>query len=887
MTPERLHRIRALYEAAVDSPAVSREALVERECGGDEELRLEVERLLGAREHLPEWLAGPVLGMAHVAVLEAQSTVTQSVPAGHIPFPPGTVLGQRYRIVHILGRGGMGEVYRADDLLLGQPVALKFLPAAATANASALNRFRNEVRIARQVSHPNVCRVYDIGEADGLTYLSMEYVDGEDLASLLRRIGKLAREKALEIARQLCAGLAAAHDKGVIHRDLKPANIMLDGKGQVRITDFGIAGVAEQIRDVRSGTPAYMSPEQLAGKEVTARSDIYALGIVLCELLTGKRPPLNVDSAELGPVVEHVIQRCLEPDPQTRPHSALAVAAALPGGDPLAAALARGQTPSPEVVANAGPVEGLRPWVAVTCLAAVVVGLGFLSVLRQRHDLINQIPMENSSEVLAAKAREIAKSFGYTQRPVDTIYAWEYDQDYLRFAREQKNPSAALTAPYPPAIHFWYTQSPYYPTTADLDVYKFQREALGSEMQALVLDSEGRLLEFDARPSTENRVGLGGTVFDWSRLFAAAGLDGTRFQAAPSQLTPLSAFDTRAAWTGSTEGAPELRVEAAAFQGRPVSFRVLGPWAHPSRPRTFSFGSFPTPIWILFMFALPGIAGFLAWRNARSGRGDRQGAFRLASFLFVGELLEALLYIHHVPTLAELALLFALMQSTLAMGAMGWLLYMAFEPQLRKRVPESLISWNRLLAGRFRNPVVGGHLLAGIALGAIGLCAMTTLKVSPFVAVFPPQLPSSNATLLSFLFWLLLMMIPGGLGCSLLMSLISIAVQRRWLAAVLFALLMGLIVMPSYGRPSLLPTARLLIMQTVVAFTLIRFGVLATVAALFAAFVIEVFPLTTNWSAWYAPAALLGIATLVALAVYGFVITLSGRRLWPAKLDAA
>ena len=138
-------------------------------------------------------------------------------------FPPGTLLAQRYRIVSLLGRGGMGEVYRANDLLLAQAVALKFLPAQWTSDEPTLARFRNEVRIARQISHPNVCRVYDIGEAEGATYLSMEYVDGEDLASLLRRIGRLPRDKALEIARQLCAGLAAAHDKGVVHRDLKPA----------------------------------------------------------------------------------------------------------------------------------------------------------------------------------------------------------------------------------------------------------------------------------------------------------------------------------------------------------------------------------------------------------------------------------------------------------------------------------------------------------------------------------------------------------------------------------------------------------------------------------------------------------------------------------------
>jgi eukaryotic-like serine/threonine-protein kinase len=278
-------------------------------------------------------------------------TRTLAAPAPTLGFHPGVILAERYRIVHLLGRGGMGEVYRADDLVLGQPVALKFLPVAATSGGSRLSRFRDEVRIARQISHPNVCRVYDIGEAEGLTFLSMEYVDGEDLASLLRRIGKLPQDKALEIARQLCAGLAAAHDKGVIHRDLKPANIMLDGSGNVRITDFGLAGVVQYIRDIRSGTPAYMSPEQVTGKGVTLRSDIYALGTVLHELLTGKRPPTPA-GAELDPEIALVIQRCLEPDPQMRPASALQVSAALPGGNPLAAALARGETPAPEWVTH-------------------------------------------------------------------------------------------------------------------------------------------------------------------------------------------------------------------------------------------------------------------------------------------------------------------------------------------------------------------------------------------------------------------------------------------------------------------------------------------------------------------------------------------------------
>ncbi|MDE3168054.1 MAG: protein kinase, partial [Acidobacteriota bacterium] len=300
-------------------------------------------------------------------------------------FLPGTVVDGRYRVAGLLGRGGMGEVYRATDLTLGQAVALKFLPEATAKDERTLARFYNEVRVARQVTHPNVCRVYDVGQTGGHHYISMEFVDGEDLGALLRRIGRLPVDKGVETARQLCAGLAAAHEKGVLHRDLKPANVMIDGRGKVIIMDFGLAGLAEQVAaDARSGTPAYMSPEQLAGTEVTARSDIYALGLVLYEVFTGRRAfeasslmeliemqeranPASISTVarELDPAVERVILRCLRRDPRERPASARAVAAGLPGGDPLAAAMAAGETPSPELVAAAGETEGLAPKVAL------------------------------------------------------------------------------------------------------------------------------------------------------------------------------------------------------------------------------------------------------------------------------------------------------------------------------------------------------------------------------------------------------------------------------------------------------------------------------------------------------------------------------------------
>ena len=386
LAPDQWQRIEKLFQSALELEPAHRAAFLAQACGDDEALRHEVESLL-----VYQAAAG---GVIQGAVHEAAGLLPNDEKAR---FTPGTTLNKRYRILGQLGKGGMGEVYRADDLKLGQPVDLKFLTAKLSQDKAMLARFHSEVAMAHRVTHPNVCRVHDIGEvttsAGNLHFLSMEYVDGEDLSSLLRRIGRLPSDKAVEIANQLCAGLAAAHEAGVLHRDLKPANVMIDGKGRVRITDFGLAGFAEQItgNEVFAGTPAYMSPEQFAGKEVTTKSDIYALGLVLYEVFTGKRvfeagsleelKQMHASSApptpsswvkDIDPLVERVILRCLEKDPAKRLASAKQVADALPGGDPLAAALAMGETPSPEMIAAAGEKTGLRPAIAVACLAAII-----------------------------------------------------------------------------------------------------------------------------------------------------------------------------------------------------------------------------------------------------------------------------------------------------------------------------------------------------------------------------------------------------------------------------------------------------------------------------------------------------------------------------------
>ncbi|HUK34949.1 MAG TPA: serine/threonine-protein kinase, partial [Vicinamibacterales bacterium] len=383
------------------------------------------------------------------AVTRSPGSALSTSSTASLPWAPGAIIAGRYRLVSLLGRGGMGEVYRADDLTLDQPVALKFLPAGVAADPDRLAQFHAELRIARQVSHKNVVRLYDLGDHEGRRFLTMEYVDGEDLATLLRRIGRLPHDKAVDIARQLCAGIAAAHERGVLHRDLKPANVMIDGDGNVRITDFGLAVAAGAGAAPRAGTPQYMAPEQLMGGDASVKTDIYALGLILFEMFTGKRAfdaktfkelltlhesrTVATPSSmvrDLDPAVERVILRCLEHDVALRPGSALAVAAALPGGDPLAAALAAGETPSPEMIAAAGETSALSPSVGLSLFAVVIAGILSVAVLSDRVLFIAKIPMEKSVDALEDRARDVVEKLGYRDKPADTARGYLVLQDY-------------------------------------------------------------------------------------------------------------------------------------------------------------------------------------------------------------------------------------------------------------------------------------------------------------------------------------------------------------------------------------------------------------------------------------------------------------------------
>ncbi|HMC82340.1 MAG TPA: serine/threonine-protein kinase, partial [Candidatus Polarisedimenticolia bacterium] len=643
--------------------------------------------------------------------LEARSPAPSSPTLHHGRFLPGMHLAGRYRIVAPLGKGGMGEVYRADDLKLGQVVALKFLPEEVERDERRLGLLLNEVRTARQISHPNVCRAYDIGEVDGHHFLSMEYVDGEDLASLLRRIGRLPKDKGIEIARQISAGLGAAHEAGVLHRDLKPANIMIDGRGRVRITDFGLAAAAGEVGgdEARAGTPAYMAPEQLAGQAFTLRSDLYALGLVLYELFTG-RPPFRASTPGeflklqttstpappssviegLEPAVERVILRCLDPEPSRRPSSVLAVVSALPGGDPLAAALAAGETPSPELVAAAGESAGLSHRAAVAVLGAVLGGIGLLLWISGGKQALPLARLEKPPAVLTERAREIIHDLGYKEKPVDSLIALEPNTAYLRHLAEEKRPlngSKGLSGEQPAVIHFRYRQSPRF----------LERISFGSlgdwfsdppptvpGMVEVTLDPQGRLLSFTAVPGVECRASAAAPDPDWTRLLGAAGFDASALAAAEPTRTPPVYADRRAAWTGTypQEKDVPVRLDAAALAGQPVAFRLVEPWdllpkKGDDAPRGSSrIGSLVRSV--TFLVAVT-TALVVALRNLRRGRGDRKGTLRFAIYLGAVRLLW-LAGAHHLPVDVETDLLIGHLAWSMYRVGMVCIFYLALEP---------------------------------------------------------------------------------------------------------------------------------------------------------------------------------------------------------------
>jgi hypothetical protein len=829
-------------------------------------------------------------------------------------FPPGTLVANRYRVVARLGKGGMGEVFRADDLILGQTVALKFLPDTATNNPNLLARFYDEVRIARQVTHPNVCRVHDIGELNGQPYLSMAYVDGEDLGALLRRIGRLPADKATEFSRKLCAGLASAHAQGVLHRDLKPANIMIDSQGQVVITDFGLAGIAAELHgaEVRNGTPAYMAPEQLTGEEVSARSDIYSLGLVMYEMFTG-RAPFQADTVadmlrvrqqsratnpstlvhDMDPAVERAIMRCLDPDPKMRPQTALAVAAALPGGDPLAAALAAGETPSPEVVAASGSNEGVRPVIAIGVLAGIVALAAVLLVFTPRFRLVNKVPLENPPEVLAAKARDIARKLGYPDKPADSAYGFDFSgyTDHMESKVHGMAEWDKLLSRPPSALEFWYRQSPRpmqaISITGDARVTRQDPPMRVSGMVYANLDPDGRLTQFQAIPPQLDTSGNSARSADWSALFAAADLDISKFQPTAPQWVPVVDTDSSAAWTGTYPGHPDLpiRVEAAAWHGKLVYFDIIWPWTKPTRLVENS-GSIRDRaayyVRTILIVAIIIVAIVMARQNVKANRGDHRGAVRLGVFAGVTALIGWVLSAHHVAAAgSEQSLISEALAGALARGVILWGVYMALEPWVRRHWPQTLVTWTRLLSGRLRDPMIGRDLLFSVLFG-LAYCVL----IVAFEAL--DQQPSGDFHLSNLLGGRMIASgaithVLGGLISGpeflFMLFLLRVVLRKQWLAAIVFVLIWALMLGSQGGGNILARGIFFAVIFGLIVTILMRFGLFAIVVTVSLIDWINDTLLTTDFGAWYGLSSVFLLLVLGAMTAYGFWTSLGNRTL--------
>jgi serine/threonine-protein kinase len=835
----------------------------------------------------------------------------------HGRFPPGSMLGGRYRIVGRLGGGGMGEVYRADDLKLGQQVALKFLSPTVGQDPARLMQLHNEVRMARQVSHPNVCRVYDIDEVDGQTFLSMEFVDGEELGSLLRRFGRFSPDRAGEIARQICAGLAAAHERGVIHRDLKPANILLDGAGNARIADFGLAGVAGET--VRAGTPAYMAPEQIAGGTVTAQSDIYALGLVLYELFTGQRaidaknvaelllkreagivPPSQV-VRDLDPAVDRAIMRCLERDPADRPASALGVSAALPGGDPLAAALAAGETPSPEMVAASGSTSALKPAHAVTALSLTLIVLVGLTALSDRILLTGIVPLSKPPAVLMDRAAEISRTLGYTEATADSAWGFSPAGDYLAFATDLGEGRATrerLRTGRPPGLVFWYRSSPdvMVPAGNEDRVTQTNPPLTTAGMRLVTIDTDGRLVEFhDVPPVVESPSGASEARAKWDTLLQLAGLNTTELTQVAPQRTPRVHSDERTAWEGAMPGWPQqrIRVEAAAYRGRPVYFQIVSPWTQDARTqegrrsRAERWGRAVAGVAVIAVLA---VAVLVARHNLRKGRGDRRGALRISTAVFAASLVQYLSGSSHFSDVnIELTRFFTAVGDALFRAGSLWLLYLALEPYVRKFWPNNLVSWSRLLAGNVTDAKVGRDVLLG---ALFGVGAALLFRASPGIRAlfgYPESPPfATNISLLEGN-WQVLAAIASMMVSAMFNALwivfglvaVKLIVRRGWVSGVIMTLFLVAIDAGEVAQtpPAWVALTLFLIVIAAMVFVAFRFGLLATVVMFFVQFGLSSAVLTWNSAAWFFSTSVTLLLIMAALSVYGFYASRGGEPL--------
>ena len=702
----------------------------------------------------------------------------------------------------------------------------------------------------------------------------------------------------------------------MIHRDLKPQNIMMNKRGEVVIMDFGLAAIADQLTgaEARNGTPAYMSPEQIErrgshGEERYLRAGPGALRTVHRQAAVrredraaadgpaGSRAPDQHDARSRRTSTRRWKRSSAAasiPIRASGPRRALAVPAALPGGDPLAAALAAGRN---AVAGNGGGLRQDRGHGAP--LFRALPGAGGFVPGGGEHHAVRQTAMQHASldsppEVLAHRSREIAGQFGYTRKPGDSADWLEHRTTLLKYLGDLPRPRQwdewlAADAP----IRSLYREGPselYAEPDGSVTLDNPPPTAAG--MVAVILEGHGRLLDFQAVPYADDPHANDAPAkpVEPETVFQETGLDMAKFTEIPATMAPPNASDQVRAWKGPHPKVPntELKVEIAWWKGRVTKARVEYPYM------TFGAGGSAPPtvfsqvrdvsgwaLWLCGTFA----AVLLARRNWKLGRTDRKGALRVAAARLGLSMLWWVGTVHPVPSLRMLDLMQSSAAEWLLPAALMWLVYLALEPALRARWPHSIVTWNRLLAGRIGDAQVGSHILIGAATGCGVWLVMTLISLA---GIRDQLQPGGNLFLtLGTRQWL------GGhaftvghaLGAGLMgffaiFGLRLVVRKDIWaalIASVLFTLGEGEVVMQPHW---LIVGAIYWAAFAVLIFVLLRFGLVASITALF--FANSFFNVTapgSDWKAWYAPT---GIATLLLLmGIAGFAFWRSlGNREW-------
>lgn len=833
-----------------------------------------------------------------------------------LSLQPGDLLGTRYRIVSRIASGRMGDVFRADDLQLGQPIALRRLPLALSHDRVQSDRLLREVAVARTVAHPYVCRVHDVVEWDGQFFITMEFVSGEDLASLLQRIGRLPPERAVRFARQLVAGLVAMHEHGVLHRDLKPSNILVDDRGRPRLADFGLTVIGSDATGGQmAGTPLYMAPEQLHGARATVQSDLYALGLVLYETFTGRRPFSGDSIDELAsarsagpamrpsacvegipPELDDTIVHCLAPEPGARPRSATALAGSLKSSDLLGIELEAGETPDPALVTAAGFGRTVHPLAALVWFAAIAALVGVVVRLSMATELTNVMPLPMSMNALEYRARAILRELGHDAPFTDSARGWTWHSSYLaHIAATDDTPRRwnRLRITPPSGVLFMYRQSPNPLVRGDgRDPTFVDPPVIEPGMAGVQVDPAGNLQSFYSVPG--RRIG-GSTAEDppWNRLFGLAGLAQERFrEIAPSEWPSFPVGEMKA-WEGTYQKFPDVRlvVEAAASRGRLVFFRILDPWSGDLRARrqagwTFGLGAMLTLGTVLLLIPF-------ARRNLRLQRADRRTAFRFALASAIAMAGYVSFSWHHAPwSVEELGLIQLGLAWTAYYGIVSWIAYLAVEPYCRRAWPRTMIGWMRLFDGRLRDPQVGRDVLIGVTIGAgVGVLDRLSLLAPGWlgfamprpdrIPAFTTQFYVLDGSLPGILFQILTFSLTVPLAGIALLVVARPFFRERQAFAVACAL-GTLAIAPAQGLGALgyVYTA---VWLAIFATAFVRFGLLAMLVGNFVRLVLLVYPMTTDLNTWYADVTLAAFGVIAAMTAFGLAGATKGQRLLPEE----